>query len=71
MIHLIVCDLACLAIAALYYTYRDVYQQRRQRSQLRERVGVGQEGGLLGAGGRPGARLGEGDRGHDGFTSGV
>jgi hypothetical protein len=38
MIHLIVCDLACLAIAALYYTYRDVYQHRRQRAQLRERV---------------------------------
>jgi hypothetical protein len=38
MMHLIVCDLACLAIAALYYTYRDVYLHRRQRSQLRERV---------------------------------
>lgn len=38
MIHLIVCDLACLAIAALFYTYRDVYLHRRKREQLRERV---------------------------------
>lgn len=38
MIHLIVCDLACLAIAALFYTYRDVYQHRRKRQLMRERV---------------------------------
>lgn len=38
MIQLIICDLACLAIAALYYTYRDVYQHRRKRAVLRERV---------------------------------
>jgi hypothetical protein len=38
MLHLIVCDLACLAIAALYYTWRDVYHLRRQREMLRERV---------------------------------
>ncbi len=38
MIHLIVCDLACLAIAALYYTWRDVYHHRRKREQLRDRV---------------------------------
>jgi hypothetical protein len=38
MMHLIVCDIACLAIAALYYTWRDVYQHHRKRQQLRERV---------------------------------
>ena len=29
---------ACLTIAALYYTYRDVYVQRKKREQLHERV---------------------------------
>ena len=38
MFHLIACNLACLAIAALYYTWRDVYVQRRKRTQIRERV---------------------------------
>lgn len=35
---LITCNLACLAIAALYYTWRDVYMHRRKRENLRERV---------------------------------
>ena len=38
MFQLIACNLACLAIAALYYTWRDVYLHRRKRVQLRERV---------------------------------
>ena len=38
MFHMITCNLACLAIAALYYTWRDVYLHRRKREQLRERV---------------------------------
>ena len=38
MVPLIACNLACLTIAALYYTYRDVYVQRKKREQLHERV---------------------------------
>lgn len=38
MFQLIVCNLACLLIAALYYTWRDVYVERRRRTLLRERV---------------------------------
>lgn len=38
MFQLITCNLACLAIAMLYYTWRDVYLHRRKREQLRERV---------------------------------
>lgn len=38
MVQLIACNLACLAIAALYYTWRDVYLHRRKREQLHERV---------------------------------
>jgi hypothetical protein len=36
--HLIACNLACLAIAALYYTWRDVYLHHRKREHLRDRV---------------------------------
>ena len=43
--NLIPCNLACLAIAALYYSWRDVYLRRshvremlREREVLRERV---------------------------------
>ncbi|GIW85629.1 MAG: hypothetical protein KatS3mg107_1289 [Gemmataceae bacterium] len=32
------CSLSCLAIAALYYLWRDVYLPRRKRRLLRERV---------------------------------
>jgi hypothetical protein len=35
---LIACNIACLAIAALYYTWRDVYMHRRKRAQLNDRV---------------------------------
>jgi hypothetical protein len=35
---LIACNLACLFIATLYYTWRDVYLHRRKRAQIRERV---------------------------------
>lgn len=38
MFQLITCNLACLAIACLYYTWRDVYVERRKRALLRERV---------------------------------
>lgn len=38
MVSLIACNLACLSIAALYYTWRDVYVQRKKREQLHERV---------------------------------
>lgn len=38
MFHLLACNLACLAIAALYYTWRDVYVHRRKREILHERV---------------------------------
>ncbi len=38
MLQLITCNLACLAIATLYYTWRDVYLHRKKRVQLHERV---------------------------------
>ncbi|MDB5311205.1 MAG: hypothetical protein JWO38_5407 [Gemmataceae bacterium] len=38
MLHLIACNVACLVIAALYYTWRDVYLHRKKREQLHERV---------------------------------
>ena len=38
MAHLLACNLACLVIAALYYSWRDVYLHRRKREQLHERV---------------------------------
>ena len=38
MFHLLACNLACLAIAALYYSWRDVYANRRKRQHLRHRV---------------------------------
>jgi hypothetical protein len=38
MIQLLACNLACLAIAVIYYTWRDVYLHRRKRTQLHERV---------------------------------
>lgn len=31
MLHIIVCDVACLAIATMYYCWRDVYCPRMQR----------------------------------------
>ena len=44
---LLACNLACLTIAALYYSWRDVYLHRRKREQLHDRgrlhaVGRGQ-----------------------------
>jgi hypothetical protein len=36
--HLLACNIACLAIAALYYTWRDGYVNRRKRAYARERV---------------------------------
>ena len=38
MAHLLACNVACLVIAALYYSWRDVYLHRRKREQLHERV---------------------------------
>ncbi len=38
MFHLLACNIACLAIAGLYYTWRDGYVQRRKREQLHDRV---------------------------------
>ena len=38
MFQMIACNIACLAIATLYYTWRDVYKHRRQREKLNERV---------------------------------
>jgi hypothetical protein len=35
---LLACNLACLAIASLYYAWRDVYMHRRKRAQLHDRV---------------------------------
>lgn len=35
---LLACNIACLAIAALYYAWRDVYLHRRKRAQLHDRV---------------------------------
>ena len=40
MPHLITLDLATLAIAGLFYTWRDVIVARRQRPHLRERVAL-------------------------------
>ncbi|AMV24836.1 hypothetical protein VT84_10595 [Gemmata sp. SH-PL17] len=38
MFQLLACNLACLTIAGLYYTYRDVYLHRRKREKLNDRV---------------------------------
>ncbi|QJW98857.1 hypothetical protein [Frigoriglobus tundricola] len=38
MFQLLACNVACLTIAGLYYTYRDVYLHRRKRAQLNDRV---------------------------------
>ena len=38
MFQLIACNVACLAIASVYYSWRDVYVNRRKREQLRDRV---------------------------------
>lgn len=38
MLHLIACNVACLAIAALYYSWRDVYVKKQKRAVLHERV---------------------------------
>ena len=38
MFQLLACNLACLAIAGLYYGYRDVYLHRRRRERLNDRV---------------------------------
>ena len=35
---LLACNVACLAIAGLYYAWRDVYLHRRKRTQLNDRV---------------------------------
>ena len=35
---LLACNIACLAIAGLYYAWRDGYQQRRKRARLHDRV---------------------------------
>jgi hypothetical protein len=35
---LLACNIACLVIAALYYTWRDVYMHRRKRARLHDRV---------------------------------
>lgn len=35
---LLACNLACLAIASVYYAWRDVYHQRRRRQRLNDRV---------------------------------
>ena len=34
MAPLLACNVACLVIASLYYTWRDVYVNRRKREQL-------------------------------------
>ena len=38
MFQLLACNVACLTIAGLYYTWRDVYYLRRKREQLNDRV---------------------------------
>jgi hypothetical protein len=38
MLHLLACNVACLAIAALYYSWRDVYARKQKRAVLQERV---------------------------------
>ncbi|MBX9579671.1 MAG: hypothetical protein K2X87_05120 [Gemmataceae bacterium] len=40
MLHLITLDLATLAIAGLYYTWRDVIVARRKQTRVRERVAL-------------------------------
>jgi hypothetical protein len=35
---LLACNIACLAIASLYYAWRDVYLHRRKRARLNDRV---------------------------------
>ncbi len=35
---LLACNIACLVIASLYYTWRDVHIHRRQREKLNDRV---------------------------------
>ncbi|MBM3983523.1 MAG: hypothetical protein FJ304_25280 [Planctomycetes bacterium] len=35
---LLACNLACLAIAGLYYAWRDVHTHRRKRERLNDRV---------------------------------
>jgi len=35
---LLACNLACLAIAGLYYGWRDVYVHHRKRERLNDRV---------------------------------
>jgi hypothetical protein len=35
---LLACNIACLAIATLYYAWRDVYLHRRKREKLNDRV---------------------------------
>lgn len=37
LLHVIPYELACLAIASIYYAYRAI-ERRRQRKQLRDRV---------------------------------
>jgi hypothetical protein len=36
--HLIACNIACLAIASVYYTWRDIHLNRRKREKLHDRV---------------------------------
>jgi len=38
MFQLLACNIACLAIAVLYYSWRDIYLHRRKREQMRQRV---------------------------------
>jgi hypothetical protein len=38
MVNLIPCQLACLGIAVLYYTWRDAYHSRIVHRRLHERV---------------------------------
>jgi hypothetical protein len=38
MFQLLACNIACLAVAVLYYSWRDIYLHRRKREQLRQRV---------------------------------
>lgn len=38
MFQLLACNLACLAIASVYYAWRDLYQHRRKRQRLNDRV---------------------------------
>jgi hypothetical protein len=38
MLHFIPCELACLAIASLYYTWRAVERCRRKPKNLHDRI---------------------------------